>query len=329
MSERLDLLDYRLLDEFQRSLPLEQRPFAIIGQSLSITEAEVINRFAALAAQGYISRIGATIRPNTAGASTLAAMAVPQGDVEKVAAVVSAEAGVNHSYLREDEWNLWFVATAPNPDELQAMLDRLSARTGHRILDLRLRQPFNIDLGFSLTGRNIPRPDCLLPRPEAIRSEHRPLLQLVASGMPLVARPYAAMAAELSCHEEEVIGHLGDLIAAGIITRLGVIVRHRAIGWTANAMVVWNMPEQQIAQAGPLAARFPGVTLCYQRRAIHGVWPYTLYNMVHARSRDEALAVVQGLQTIPEFIGIAHRVLFSTRCFKQTGALLHRREAAA
>ena len=329
MSDRLDLLDYRLLDEFQRGLALEQQPFAIIGRSLNVTEAEVINRLATLAALGYISRIGATIRPNTAGASTLAAMSVPPRDVERVAEVIGAEAGVNHSYLREDDWNLWFVATAPGSDELQAMLDRLSARTGLRILDLRLRQPFNIDLGFSLTGRKMPRRECLPPRPEVIRSEHRPLLQLVASGMPLVARPYAAMAAELGCHEEEVMGHLGDLVAAGIITRLGVIVRHRAIGWTANAMVVWNMPERQIAQAGPVAAGFPGVTLCYQRRAVPGVWPYTLYNMIHARSRDEALAVVQGLQALPEFFGITHRVLFSTRCFKQTGALLHRREAAA
>jgi hypothetical protein len=101
------------------------------------------------------------------------------------------------------------------------------------------------------------------------------------------------------------------------------------MGWQANAMVVWSMPEQQVTQAGPVGAGFPGVTLCYQRSGVPGTWPFTLYNMVHARSREEALAVVAGLRALPEFSGAAHRVLFSTRCFKQTGALLHRREAAA
>src|SRR5690606_38900918 len=113
-------------------------------------EAEVIARLEALRARGMVSRVGATVRPNTAGASTLAAMAVPDMLVEEVAAAVGAEPGVNHSYLREDDWNLWFVATAPDRAELDATLARIARRTGLRVLDLRLVRPFNIDLGFRL-----------------------------------------------------------------------------------------------------------------------------------------------------------------------------------
>ena len=129
--------------------------------------------------------------------------------------------------------------------------------------------------------------------------------------------------------EAEVIGRLRVLAEAGIIARLGVIVRHREIGWTENAMVVWDVPAARIGEAGAAAAACPGVTLCYQRLTVPGIWPYALYTMVHARSRDEAHAVLDRLRATPQFSGVPHRVLFSTRCFKQTGALLHRREAAA
>ena len=159
MPNRINILDHRLLDEFQRGLALAPRPYAAIGEALNIDECEVIKRLSSLTDRGYISRVGATIRPNTAGASTLAAMSVPQQQVEKVAALVGAEAGINHSYLREDDWNLWFVATAPTSDELQALLDRLSAVTGFHIFNLLLLRPFNIDLGFSLSVRSVFMPN--------------------------------------------------------------------------------------------------------------------------------------------------------------------------
>ena len=151
MFDRLDSIDRRLLDEFQRDLPLVPRPFAAIGAALGLDEAEVIDRLSQLKARAMIARVGATVRPNTAGASTLAAMTVPESRIEEVAALVGAEPGVNHSYLREADWNLWFVATAPDAAALEAALARIDAATGLRVLDLRLVRPFNIDLGFRLT----------------------------------------------------------------------------------------------------------------------------------------------------------------------------------
>ncbi len=118
------------------------------------------------------------------------------------------------------------------------------------------------------------------------------------------------------------IARIAELSQAGILTRVGVIVRHRAVGWSANAMVVWALPEDRIAAAGAALARHPGITLCYQRRTVPGVWDYPLYSMIHARSRAEALAVLAGAAALPELAGATHRALFSTRCFKQTGALL-------
>ncbi len=88
----------------------------------------------------------------------------------------------------------------------------------------------------------------------------------------------------------------------------------------------FDLPEDRIAPAGQALAAMPGVTLCYQRRTVPGLWPFALYSMIHGRSRNEALAAFDRARALPELVGARARVLFSSRCFKQTGALI---EAAA
>ena len=139
--DRIDPIDLRLLDGFQRDFPLESRPFARIAVRLGLSEAEVIDRLSRMQAAGRIARVGGTVRPNTAGASTLAALAVPEDRIEAVAELVGAEPGVNHSYQREAEWNLWFVATAPSEAELAASLKRIEAASGLPVLSLPLVRP--------------------------------------------------------------------------------------------------------------------------------------------------------------------------------------------
>ncbi|WP_323717729.1 siroheme decarboxylase subunit beta [Paracoccus aminovorans] len=322
MRDLLDpnMLDTRLLDEFQRDLPLVPRPFAAMAAGLDTTEAEVLARLRRLQAAGCIARVGATCRPNTAGASTLAALAVPPARIEEVAAIVGAEPGVNHSYLREDAWNLWFVATAPSAPELAQALGRIEAAAGLAVLSLPLLRPFNIDLGFRLRG---PRAAMGLDRQAdmaVLRAGDRALMQALSCGLALVPRPFAALAAGLDRPEPEVIARIAALAEARILTRVGVILRHRALGWVANAMVVWQ--PGRIEAAGRALAQLPGVTLCYQRRTVPGIWDWPLFCMIHARSRPEALAVLDRARALPELAGVPHKVLFSTRCFKQRGALI-------
>lgn len=318
--DRIDPADLALLDRFQRDLPLVSQPFAVLGDSLGLPEAEVIDRLAMMQAAGRIARVGGTVRPNTAGASTLAALAVPEDRIEAVAALVGAEPGVNHSYLREADWNLWFVATAPNAVALAAMLARIESASGLPVLDLRLVRPFNIDLGFPLAGGPVSMPVSRTVQATILRDDDRPLLDALSRGLDLTPRPFAALAERLGQDEAAIISRIADLVAAGILTRLGVIVRHRALGFTANAMVVWDVADA--AQAGPALAALPGVTLAYERRPVAGVWPYRLYCMIHARSRPEAMDVLATARALPALAGVDHRILFSTRCFKQSGARL-------
>jgi DNA-binding Lrp family transcriptional regulator len=318
--DRIDPVDMALLDRFQRDFPLEPRPFARIAGILGRSEAEVIERLAAMQQAGRITRVGGTVRPNTAGASTLAALAVPEDRVDEVAAIVGAEPGVNHAYLREADWNLWFVATASGPASLAGLLSRIGAASGLQVLDLPLVRPFNIDLGFPLAGRPVSMPGGRAVETAVLRPDDRPLLDALSRGLDLAPRPFATLALQLDRAEAAVIARIGILLAAGILTRLGVIVRHRALGFTANAMVVWDAADP--SRAGPALAALPGVTLAYERRPVAGIWPWRLYCMIHARSRAQAQEVLDAARALPALAGADHRVLFSTRCFKQSGARL-------
>ncbi|MFD1159694.1 siroheme decarboxylase subunit beta [Roseovarius aestuarii] len=317
-----DFVNERLLDAWQRDFPIEPRPFDQLAEALQISAESVLERLRMHRENGRVTRVGATCAPNTVSASTLAAISVPDRRIEEVAAIISAQPGVNHSYLREHDWNLWIVVTGPDRAHVDAALARIETLTGLRVLDLRLVRPFNVDLGFSLNGSTTPVGRARQVDVSAFQDTDRPLLQALTKGLPLKHRPYARVAHRLGWTEAELLERVGVLVNAGIISRLGVIVRHRALGWRSNAMVVWDIPHDTITHAGPLLAAQPGVTLCYERTPVDGIWPYRLYSMIHARSRDEAMSALSRVRTLPEFQSAPYQPLFSIRCFKQTGAMI-------
>lgn len=324
-----DPVDIRLLDDWQRDLPIVSRPFAAMAEKLGCSEQDVLTRLENLKASGRITRVGATCAPNSISASTLAALSAPVETLEHVAEIVSDQPGVNHSYLRENHWNLWFVVTGPDREHVDQTLDRIRCQTGLQVLDLPLVRPFNVDLGFKMTGRSDQQLAARPVRKEVIEEGDREILQALTTGLKTCASPYQALANELGSSEDAVLKRIEILQDAGIISRLGVIVRHRALGWRSNAMVVWDIAQDRIVSAGPVLAALPGVTLCYERRPVERVWPYRLYCMIHAQSRNMALDTLTEASQLPELADVPYRILFSNRCFKQTGAMISHRGAAA
>ena len=144
----LSELERKLLNDFQPDFPLSPAPYADMAQQLGVSEDEVIATLARLKEKGAVSRVGAVVRPNTVGASTLAAMAVPPADLERVAALVSDYPEVNHNYEREHALNLWFVVVAPDGARLQQVLDEIAARCGRDVLSFPLLEDYHIDLGL-------------------------------------------------------------------------------------------------------------------------------------------------------------------------------------
>ena len=146
------------------------------------------------------------------------------------------------------------------------------------------------------------------------------LIKVISEGLPLVKRPYAEIARRLDCTEAEVLDGIRSIVAQGDLKRYGVVVRHRKLGYRANGMVVWDIPDNRVTELGHCIGQYSFVTLCYQRPRRLPEWRYNLFSMIHGRDRaavsDQVANIVRqcGLQ------GIAHEILFSKRCFKQRGA---------
>lgn len=142
--------DVRLIDRFQHGMPICERPYADMADALGCTEEQLLQALRGLIRDGVVSRVGPVFMHGLAGASTLAAMAVPPDRLDAVADLVTSLPEVNHNYLREHHWNLWFVLTAPDRAHLDAVLLRLRERTGLDVLDLPMQQAYGIDLGFPI-----------------------------------------------------------------------------------------------------------------------------------------------------------------------------------
>lgn len=310
-------LEFRLLNEFQRNFPLSDRPFAEVAQRLGSDEATVLATVQRLQQEGAISRIGAVFAPRSIGASTLAALAVPPVRLDEVAAQVSAHAGVNHNYEREHRYNLWFVATAADEAALAVLLDDIQDQTGLPPIALPLVEEFHIDLGFDLIHGGKTAPAARRCERRETSGQDRSLIAALQPGLPLVAEPYAALATQVGMEKSALAGRLQDWLADGCIKRFGVVVRHHELGYRANAMVVFDVPDGEVAAVGSRLAREPGVTLCYRRARDLPHWSKNLYCMVHGRSREDVVPVIERLCALA---GYPCEALFSVRRFKQCGA---------
>lgn len=145
------------------------------------------------------------------------------------------------------------------------------------------------------------------------------ILREVQDGIPLVERPFKKVASRLEIDEEEVLARLEKLKDEGIFRRFGASLNHRKIGFKANAMVVWDIDEDEVDESGKIAASFDEVTHCYRRPKKEDRWEYNLYTMVHSDSRDKCKKVAD---KIAEKIGVEkkdYQMVYSTREFKKTG----------
>ena len=315
-----------VLDQWQRGLPLVARPFAEIATLHHYTEAELLADLAGAQQTGVISRVGGVFAPNTLGASTLAAVSVPESQIEAAATFINRYAEVNHNYLRDHAFNLWFVVTAPDAERRAQVLAEIAEALQTGVLDLPLEAEYHIDLGFSLAdGQRHRRVLAQRVRPVLSVPERR-LAEALGQGLPLVARPYALVGAASGLSEAEVLGCVQHWQESGVLRRLGLILRHHELGYTANAMGVWQVDLARRDQIGAAMAAQDGVNLCYGRPARPG-WPYTLFAMLHGKDRAVVEVRMAALTEALGLGGTPHACLVSLRRFRQRGAVYRARAA--
>ena len=147
----------------------------------------------------------------------------------------------------------------------------------------------------------------------------RRIIVATQTGLPRVPRPYQAIAAQAGVSESEVIERMTRMLASGVIRRIGAVPNHYALGYKANAMSVWNVPDERVPELGAAIGALDFVSHCYQRPRHLPEWPYNLFAMVHGRDRAEVEAKVAGIARLLGAADRGHELLYSTRILKKTG----------
>ena len=150
----------------------------------------------------------------------------------------------------------------------------------------------------------------------------RAIIAATQAGLPLVPRPYHAIAKGLDIPPAEVMRRMRRMTENGIIRRIGVVPNHYALGLRHNAMTVWNVDDDEAHRLGREIGALDFVTHCYLRPRHLPLWPYNLFAMVHGRSADEIATKIDAIKTRLGLACRAHDVLVSTRILKKTGLRL-------
>ena len=160
----------------------------------------------------------------------------------------------------------------------------------------------------------------------ALTDEERMVLAAIQDGLPLEPEPYRVVGERTGLGEERVMALIRAMLADGKINRIGAVPNHYALGITANGMSVWDVPDQIASEVGRRLGERGEITHCYRRPRRPG-WPYNLFGMVHARSRDDVIATVERIARDLDLARYPHDVLFSTRLLKKRGTRVRAAEA--
>lgn len=309
-----------LLYKMQNAFPLTERPFAALAEELGESEEALLREVRRLKEKGIIRQTSAIFDTKRLGYhSSLVAFRVPEEKIESAAEMINAHPGVSHNYLRNHEFNIWFTLAVP-PDSrlgLQGTINRLRNLTGaEEAIALPTLKMFKISVKLDTTGKQ--------SRKEKIRKkEHKPIkmkarhfaaIRELQKDIPVVSEPFREAVERLGLSYDEFFSMAKELKEAGVMRRFATILNHRKAGFTANAMSVWNVPEEQAEELGKQIAEFRAVSHCYLRPKYPN-WPYNLFAMVHATSQEACDEVID---EIAKETGLTeYGKLYSTREFKK------------
>ena len=157
---------------------------------------------------------------------------------------------------------------------------------------------------------------------ESLAALDRRIVLATQGGLPLDARPYHRLADELGVTPGLVMERYSAMLADGRIRRIAVVPNHYRLGYVANGMSVWDIPDASITAVGREVGALDFVSHCYHRPRQLPDWPYNLFAMVHGHNPDEVTGLVERIAAILGDRQRGHDILFSSRILKKTGLRL-------
>lgn len=319
----MDKLDKEILNEIQWTFPLVPRPYSDIAKKFQISDEEFMNRLRTLKEAGIIRQLSAIFDTRRLGyKSALVAMAIDADKLDSIANQVNKHPGVSHNYERNHEYNLWFTLAVPPGSDLKSEIDKFSKLQGiNKVRMLPTIKLFKIGVKLEMVEEKKAEVKPVEEKKKirevkfVATEEDKKYIRELQKDLEITERPFLKAAQNLGITEEQILEKAKYYEEIGVMRRFAAILRHREVGFLANGMIVWNVPEEKIDQVGAQLGAFPQVSHCYQR-PVYPDWPYNVFSMIHCKSNDDAQKIAREIQ---EQINVHdYKILFSSKEFKKT-----------
>jgi len=319
----MDESDKELLNEIQWTFPLVTRPFDAIAKKFNTTPDDIKNRLNTLKETGILRQLSAIFDTRKLGyTSSLVAMEIEDDQLENVANQINRHPGVSHNYERDHQFNLWFTLAVPPGSDLKDELDKFNVLKGiKKVRMLPTLQLFKIGVKLDMVDdkKHEVAPTEAKKEIKNIKfeatEEDKEFIRELQKDMAITDEPFINAAKNLGITENELFEKMKYYEDIGVMRRFAAILRHRQVGFTANGMIVWKVPEDRISKVGETLGSFPQVSHCYERPT-YDDWPYNVFSMIHCKTQSEANEMAKKIQ---EQIHVDdYRILFSSREFKKT-----------
>ncbi|MHC4187700.1 MAG: Lrp/AsnC family transcriptional regulator [Planctomycetota bacterium] len=154
----MDELDYKILRELENDFPLNEKPYEFIADKLKIPLDQLWKRLQDLTTNGVIRRMGVSLDSRKIGfCSTLATIKVNENQVKRAAKIIGQFPEVTHSYLRNNEFNIWFTIIACDKERIEAILEQICSALSldeSQMLNLPVKRLFKLNARFSISSRD-------------------------------------------------------------------------------------------------------------------------------------------------------------------------------
>ncbi len=312
----------KLLKVLQKNFPLDSRPFKKIGEIVGFSEEEVLQILSKWEKAGILRQISAIFEPALFGhSSSLFALKVPEERLNKAIKIINSHKGVTHNYLREGDYNTWFVLVVPPEKDLIKEASKIVEQIGLRdFLYLPVIKTFKISTVFSLDSmeegkrserkkgdrdayfeeRSEPEEDFVndFKGKKEFTQEDIRFVKALQEPLPLVKEPFSEVASLLNCKDGEIFEWIEAQKKRKALRRFGALLKHNKIGLKENVMFALEVDGERIGEVAEEIIRLPGVSHCYQRRS-YPEWPYNLYFMVHFKDGEEIRDFWRFLKRLP------------------------------
>ncbi|HJJ21718.1 MAG: Lrp/AsnC family transcriptional regulator [Candidatus Nitrosopumilus limneticus] len=315
--------DKEILNEIQWTFPLVTRPFDDIAKKFNTSPEIIKEKLINLKKIGVLRQLSAIFDTRKLGyTSSLVAMEIEHDKLDYVANQINRHPGVSHNYERDHQFNLWFTLAVPPGADLNSELEKFNVLKGiKKVRMLPTLQLFKIGVKLDMIDNQKHEIAPTEDKKEIKNIKFEPteqdkdFIRELQKDMDIIDEPFVKAATNLGITEDELFAKMKHYESIGVLRRFAAILRHRQVGFTANGMIVWKVPENRITSVGETLGSFPQVSHCYERPT-YDDWPYNVFSMIHCKTHTEANDVAKIIQN--QIDVDEYKILFSSREFKKT-----------